>query len=205
MEIPLNGDVHCPDGRCGRSTYVIMNPTTEKLTHLVVREQWPSRTERLVPIGWVQVTTRDVIVLNRSREEFSRLDPFNQTDFVYTDVPHHATDPKLTLFWPYVVPAKRIVDQDIRRVSEGELVVRRGARVQATDGGVGHVDEFCVDADDGKITHLVLTEGNLLGLKEITIPLSYIERMEEGRVFLNVDKKTVRALPAIPVERRWRQ
>lgn len=204
MEIPLNADVHCPDGRCGRSTYVIMNPATETMTHVVVREQWPSRTERLVPISWVTITTRDVIVLSRPREEFSGLAPFNQTDFVHTDLPHYATDPKLTLLWPYVVPAKRIVDQDTRRVSEGELVVRRGASVDAIDGRVGRVDEFCVDSDDGQITHLVLREGNFLGQKEITIPLSYVERIEEGKVLLNVDKQTVDELPAIPIERRWR-
>jgi hypothetical protein len=50
MDLPLNVDVHCLDGRCGRSTYVIINPATDQVTHLVVREQWPSRTERMVPV-----------------------------------------------------------------------------------------------------------------------------------------------------------
>ena len=35
MDIPLNVEVHCPDGRCGRSTYIIINPTTEQVTERV--------------------------------------------------------------------------------------------------------------------------------------------------------------------------
>jgi len=111
MEFPLNAEVHCSDGRCGRSTHVILNPATGRITHLVVRERQPSRVERLVPVVLVVTTASEVIVLNCSREEFGRLEPFVQTEFVYGDLPHHATDPSLTLLWPYVVPAKRIVDR----------------------------------------------------------------------------------------------
>jgi hypothetical protein len=102
MDIRLNVDVHCVDGRCGRSTYIILNPVTERLTHLVVKEQWPSRIERLVPIDWVAFTTRDVIVLNKARVEFTQLEEFTQTEFVYRDVPHLTSEPKVTMFWPYV-------------------------------------------------------------------------------------------------------
>lgn len=204
MDIPLNVDVHCVDGRCGRSTHIILNPTTEQVTHLVVREQWPSRIERLVPVNWVTVSTRDVIVLKQARERFNQLEPFNQTDFVYTDVPHHATDPKLTLIWPYAVPAKRLVDEKMRRIPPGELAVRRGARVRATDGRVGQVDELLVDPEDGQITHLVLREGHLWGGKVVTIPVAQIDHIEEKVVYLRVDKKEIEQIPSIAVKRAWR-
>lgn len=203
MDLPLNVDVHCLDGRCGRSTYIIINPATDQVTHLVVREQWPSRTERMVPVEKIAITTRDVIILNQSRAEFTISDSFNQTDFVYTNVPHYATDPSLTLLWPYVVPAKRVLEDNIRRIPLGELAVRRGAKVQATDGRVGRVDEFVVDVEGGQITHLVLRDDNLWGQKEITIPINYFDRFEENTVYLNIDKTAVENLPAILVQRRW--
>lgn len=203
MDIRLNVDVHCTDGRCGRSTYIILNPITERLTHLVVKEQWPSRVERLVPIDWVIVTTRDVIVMNRSREEFTQLEPFTQREFVYRDVPHLASDPKVTMFWPYVVSSNLVVDQDVRRIPYDELAIKRGTAVQATDGKVGNVDEFVVDTDDCQISHLVLREGNLLGAKEVVIPVSYIDFLGEEGVYLNVDKKTIHTLPSVTVKRRW--
>ena len=202
MDIRLNVDVHCTDGRCGRSTYIILNPITERLTHLVVREQWPSRTERLVPIDWVAITTRDVIVLNKAREEFTQLEEFTQTEFVYRDVPHLTSDPKVTMFWPYVASSKQVIDQEVRRIPYDELAVKRGTAVQATDGKVGIVDEFVVDTEDSQISHLVLREGNLLGAKEVIIPISYIDFLGEEGVYLNVDKKTIKTLPSIAVKRR---
>ena len=200
MDIPLNVEVHCPDGRCGRSTFVIINPAIEKITHLVVREQWPSQTERLVPIDWVAVTTRDVIVLKYPRAEFTQLDPFNQTDFIQRDVPQFATDPKLTLIWPYVVPATRIVEDDSRQIPPGELAVRRGAKVRATDGRVGQVDEFLVDPETGHITHLVLREGLPWDKKHVNVPVSEIDRIEENTVYLKLDKKRVGELPFIQLQ-----
>jgi sporulation protein YlmC with PRC-barrel domain len=203
MDLSLNVDVHCLDGRCGRSTYIIINPATDQVTHLIVREQWPSRTERMVPVEKIAITTRDVIVLNQTRADFTTSDSFNQTDFVYTNVPHYATDPSLTLLWPYVVPAKRVIEDNVRRIPVGELAVRRGAKVQATDGRVGRVDEFVVDTEDGQITHLVLRDDKLWGQKEITIPVAFFDRFEENTVYLSIDRSAVGDLPAIPVQRRW--
>jgi sporulation protein YlmC with PRC-barrel domain len=200
MDIPLNVEVHCPDGSCGRSTYIIINPATDQITHLVIREQWPSQTERLVPIDWVAVTTRDVIVLKHSRAQFTLLDPFNQTDFIQRDVPQYATDPKLTLIWPYVVPATRIVEDDSRQIPPGELAVRRGAKVRATDGRVGQVDEFLVDPETGHITHLVLREGLPWDKKHVNVPVSEIDRIEENTVYLKLDKKGVGELPFIQLQ-----
>lgn len=203
MELSLNVDVHCTDGRSGRSTHIILNPATEQLTHLVVREARPSRVERLVPIELVQATTPELILLTISRAEFAGLEAFEQTQFVYTNVPHFATDPALTLIWPYVVPAKRMVDESVRRIAPQELAVRRGARVRATDGRIGRVDEFLIDPESGQITHLILRTEHLWGNKEIAIPVAFIDHIEEGLVLLNQDKAAVAELPSIPVKRSW--
>jgi len=200
MDIPLNVDVHCPDGRCGRSTHIIINPATEKVTHLVVKEQWPSWVERVVPVSWIAATTRDIIVLNQTRAQFTQLNAFNQTDFVQRDMPHYATDPKLTLVWPYTVPDRRVVEDEYRMVPPEELAVRRGARVRATDGRIGQVDEFLVDPQSGYITHLILREGLPWDKKLITIPITDIERIEENTVYLKLDKKNVKDLPTIPLK-----
>jgi sporulation protein YlmC with PRC-barrel domain len=202
MELPLNVEVHCRDGRCGRSSYIVVNPATEKVTHLVVKEKQPSRVERLVPAMLVAHTAAKVIVLDCTLAEFSALEPFNQTEFVYGDLPHHATDPSLTALWPYVVSAKRVVDEKIRAIPPGEIAVRRGARVHATDGRVGKVDEFVVDPESGYITHLCLREGHPWSDRTICIPVAAIGEIAERTVQLKIDKETIAALPPIPV-RRW--
>jgi sporulation protein YlmC with PRC-barrel domain len=203
MEIPLNVEVHCTDGRCGRSTHVILNPTTEQITHIVVQEKQPSRVERLVPAVLIGRTAAEVILLNCTMNEFLALEPFNQTEFVYSDLPHHAKDPSLTLLWPYVVPAKRVVDEKIRPIPPGELAVRRGARVRATDGRVGRVDEFLIDPDSGSITHLCLRKDHIFGDRAVCIPVSEIGTIEETVVHLSIDKEALAALPSVPVQRAW--
>jgi sporulation protein YlmC with PRC-barrel domain len=201
MDFSLNVEVHCTDGRCGRSTHIILNPATEQVTHLVVREKRPSTVERLVPVKLVAQTAAEVILLNCSLEQFANLEPFNQSEFVYRDVPHHATDPSLTLLWPYSVPAKRIVDDKIRPIPPGELAVRRGAQVRATDGRIGRVDEFMVDPETGNITHLCLREGYIREGKQVCIPVSEIDRIQEKVVYLKIDREAVAALPPIPINR----
>jgi sporulation protein YlmC with PRC-barrel domain len=79
--------------------------------------------------------------------------------------------------------------------------VRRGARVEATDGHVGRVDEFLIDPESEHITHLVMREGHLWGQRDVTIPISKVDRMEEDTVYLKLDKGSVEALPTIPVRR----
>jgi sporulation protein YlmC with PRC-barrel domain len=180
-----------------------MNPVTEQITHIVVREKRPSRVERLVPVILVKETATEAILLDCTLAEFSALEPFNQTDFVYGDLPHHATDPSLTVLWPYTVPAKRIVDDRIRPIAPGDLAVHRGARVRATDGRVGRVDEFVVDPETGNITHLSLREGTLREGKVTTIPVGDIDHIEEDVVHLNIDKDTVASRPSVPVKRWW--
>ncbi|MCB9419260.1 MAG: PRC-barrel domain containing protein [Ardenticatenaceae bacterium] len=204
MEFPLGVDVHCTDGLCGRSTYIILNPVTEQVTHLVVQEKQTPTFERLVSIKLVATTAAEIILLNCTREEFANLELFNQPDFIFTDIPQHATDPSLTMLWPYVVPVKRIIDDKIRRIPPGELAVRRGARVRATDGWVGRVDEFMVGPISGNITHLVLREGHPWKERDVTIPVGEIDHIEEKIVYLKVNKKTIAAMPSVPVKRRWK-
>lgn len=205
MRFPLNADVHCLDGLCGRSSYVVLNPITEQITHIVVQEKQPSRVERLVPVILVSQTAAEVILLNCTLHEFSALEPFNQIEFVYGDLPHHATDPSLTLLWPYAVPAKRIVDEKIRPIPPGDLAVRRGARVQATDGRVGQVDEFLVDPESGYITHLCVRESRRRGDCRACIPVSEIAEIKEEVVHLKVDKKAVECMASIPATRSWEE
>lgn len=82
-----------------------------------------------------------------------------------------------------------------------ELAIRRGARVVAQDGQVGQVDEFVVDRPSEHITHLVMREGHLWEQRDIIIPASYIERIEDNAVYLSINRASVITLPTVPVHR----
>lgn len=201
MKLPLNVDVHCTDGRCGRSTHIIYNPAIETVTHVVVKERMAPKAERLVPVKWIKETTPELILLSCTKADVTTAELFNQTDFVRRDEPVYDTEPELTLLWPYRVPAKKIIADQHRQIPPGELAVRRGARVRATDGRVGRVDEFVVDPESGHITHLVLREGLPWDKRHVDIPVAEIDHIEENVVHLKLDKKSIEALPFIPLRR----
>jgi sporulation protein YlmC with PRC-barrel domain len=90
-----------------------------------------------------------------------------------------------------------------KQIPPGELTVRRGTRVIAMDGYVGHVDEFVVNSENGYITHLVMREGHQWGRKDVIIPLSAMGDTHENTVFLKLDKHQIKSLPTFPLHRRW--
>ena len=204
MDIPLNAEVHCADGVCGRSTYVIVNPVNEQVTHVVVREEWFPHAEYLVPLSLVIESTPDIIHLRCTKDELIMQEPFTEVEYVEGDLPGFRYERDDFMMWPYNVPEEyEAIPVEIERVPLGELAVRRGAHVAAADGRVGRVDEFLVDPVSEHITHLILRKGHLWGQKDVTIPVSEIARIEEDTVYLKLTKEQIGALPMIPVRRRY--
>ena len=108
-------------------------------------------------------------------------------------------------YMPYVTPDMTVqVPVEHLQIPYGEMAVRRGTRVEATDGYVGKVDEFVINPENGYITHLVMREGHLWGKKDVIIPLSaMMGDTSEDTVFLKLDKQQIQSLPTFPVHRRW--
>jgi sporulation protein YlmC with PRC-barrel domain len=202
MDVPVNADVLCADGSCGHSTYVIINPTTWRVTDVVVKEKRFPYIERLVSLDQVAETGPNWVRLRCTKIELAAMDPFIELEFLPGSVPFVPYEADEYLTWPYVLPQGMAVPLEHERIPPNELAVRRGAHVEAKDGRVGVIDEFLVDPTNGHITHLVLREGHLWGKKDVTIPVSQIDRIEEDTVYLRLSKLDIEALPAIPVRRQ---
>ncbi len=211
MDIPVNAQVECTEGLCGRSTYVVFNPITDRLTHLVVRETDSPHREHLVPIEEVKETTPDLILLRCTRAGLASMGDFIEREYLHITDSLGGYEPEEIMIWPYAMPATEyippenlLVQVTHKRVPPHELAVHRGARVMATDGHVGQVDEFLVDPASEQITHLVLREGHLWGKVDVTIPISEIGHIEENSVYLKLSKKAIGALPTVPIRHRLR-
>ena len=213
MEIQVQTQVHCTDGVCGRSEYVLIDPVQDQVTHVVVRDDAAPHTEYVVPVDLLTESDEHTIHLRISQEDLRKLDPFIKTEVVEEKMPtmyagrlgSPAGYGMGTFYYlPYVVPEGTMrLPVEHLQVPPGELAVRRGLRVQATDGEVGRVDEFMVDSESGCITHLVMHEGHLWGHRDVLIPLSAIDEIRDESVCLKLDKQQVEALPTFPVRRHW--
>jgi hypothetical protein len=210
MEIPLNAQVECSDGVCGRSMFVLINPVNEQVTHLVVREDAFPNKEYLVPVEMVSGTIVDTIRLHCSKAEMEKMDPFIKTTYIEEKVSGsnlgfggEMYGMGVYYYMPYITPVTVKVPVEHKQIPLGELAVRRGTRVEATDGYIGHIDEFVVNPENCFITHLVLREGHLWGSKDVIIPVSAMGETREDTVFLKLSKQQIEALPTFPVHRRW--
>jgi hypothetical protein len=58
-----------------------------------------------------------------------------------------------------------------------------------------------MDPKNGEITHLLMREGHLWGVKDVTVPISAVDTTDGKTIYLKLDKKAVKALPTAPVKR----
>jgi sporulation protein YlmC with PRC-barrel domain len=216
MRLDLGTPVRCIDDKFGELDDVVIDPITRRITHLVVRSHGKVAPARLVPIGLVETDEGKEICLRCSVEEAGRLDAVQ--DFAYLRLDQFPVDdPKWdvgiehTLAMPYYPGSdlgnyadayEESVGVSYDRVPKGEVEIQRSSAVVAADGDVvGHVDGFLVDRDD-HISHFVLERGHLWKRREVTVPISAVEKVETDSVTLNLTKRELGKLPPMKV-RRW--
>src|SRR5512138_3047646 len=202
IDLPMKAEVRCSDGVVGFSTHVIGNPVDHQVTHLVVKSVQPPFNEYLVPIDQLEDTTPHLIKLICTRNEFEKMEPFEVEEYIRTRYPNYQV-------LPYQLPGQVLMDEVIEyipvknhNIPQGEITVWRDAKVEATDGYVGLVDELLINSSNMQATHLVLRERNLFQQREITIPVSQIERVDEGTIYLKLDRQSIEELPTTPIQ-RW--
>jgi sporulation protein YlmC with PRC-barrel domain len=213
-EFVIGADASCTDGPCGQVTRVVVNPVAQTVTHLVVEPKHRQGLGRLVPLALVSGTATQ-IRLDCSQADFQRLDSAEETQFIPGSAGYAAYGPDQVLAWPYygLGAGGPVSDMDLAAVSQtvtfdtvpaGELAVRRGDRVQATDGAIGHVQGLVIDQGSHHVTHVLLAEGHLWGHKDVAIPVSAVipasaaERADAG-LRISLTKEQVKDLPAVDI------
>jgi len=82
-------------------------------------------------------------------------------------------------------------------VPEGEVEVRRGDHVHASDGDIGQIHALRIDRDNYDVTSVLLQEGHhLWGHKEVAIPIHAVASLDDG-IRLNITKQQVADLPPV--------
>ncbi len=206
----IGSEVSCTDGDAGELTRVVVDPVAGVLTHLVVEPKGRLGLARLVPIDLVFAgAAGEPVRLGCTLAEFAHLDPAEETQFVPGTQGYGAYGPQQVLTWPYSTMGggHGVPDRLLDGVSEtvtydtvpvGEVEVRRGEHVHATDGPIGHVEGLVIDPGSHHVTHVLLQEGHLWGRKEVAIPVTAVTSTDDG-IRLSLSKHEVGALPAVDV------
>jgi len=84
-------------------------------------------------------------------------------------------------------------------VPAGEVAIRRGEQVHATDGEIGRVQGLVIDRGSCHVTHVLLQEGHLWGRKDVAVPIGSVASTVGG-IRLTIAKHEVQDLPPIDVD-----
>jgi hypothetical protein len=215
-EFVIGSDVACSDGPCGVLSRVVVDPIAGAIAYLDVEPRHCRHGGHLVPISLVANATTKETRLKCSKAEFEALEPAEDTEFLPAVGGQSGYTPGQALWLPYfsraghggAIPGAVLPSHDMAlrsnevssgKVPLGDVDVRRGEHVAATDGPIGQVKGLVVDPSDHHVTHILLDEGHLWGEKTVAIPIGAVKRLGEViRVTLSQDE--IRDLPSVDVE-----
>ena len=213
-QFTIGSDVSCSDGTCGELRRVVVDPVARALTHLVVEVKHRQGMGHLVPIDLVSSSGAE-IHLRCTVAQFEALENAEETQFLPGASGQWGYGQDQMLSQPYYGlgmggmgmggagmggmgmgggrgPQPITVD----RIPVGEVEVRRGEHVYATDGPIGRVQGLVVDPSDHHVTHVLLDEGHLWGKKRVAIPIGAVTGVDDG-VALNLTRDEVGDLPPV--------
>jgi sporulation protein YlmC with PRC-barrel domain len=207
-QFTIGAEVSCSDAVCGEVSRVVVDPVARALTHLVVHPKHSGGLDRLVPLDLVDVAPGEVR-LRCTSAEFDKLDAAEETRFLPGGSGYAGYYEGQALSWPYYgigmggmgLGMMETVPQTVTTdtVPLGEVDVRRGDQVHATDGDIGRVQGLVIDPRDHHVTHVLLQEGHLWGRKEVAIPIGAVTRVDDG-IRLNISKQAVQGLPPVDID-----
>jgi sporulation protein YlmC with PRC-barrel domain len=219
-QFTIGVEVNCSDGVCGEVSRVVVDPIARAVTHLVVEPKHRQGLGRLVPLELVAATNGE-IALSCTMADFDKLDPAEETQFLPGSDGYGSYGREQVYSWPYyglggaalggsmgggigmaggglgTGIGSQTVTYDT--VPLGEVAVRRGDPVHATDGDIGKVQGIVIDTRTHGVTHVLLQEGHLWGRKDVAIPIRAVTRVGEV-IELNMTKQALEELPSIDVD-----
>jgi sporulation protein YlmC with PRC-barrel domain len=221
-QFTIGVDAVCTDGICGEVSRVVIDPVAEVVTHLVVEPKHRKGLGRLVPLPLVD-TSEPQVRIDCTQAEFEQLDRAEETAFLPAPNGFGTYSRTQVLSSPYYGlslggmglgalgtggleaeagnigfgNASQPVVYDT--LPPGEVAVRRGEHVRATDGEIGKVHGLVIDPRNHHVSHVLLEEGHLWGRMEVAIPIHAVMGTEDG-ITLNLTKDDVASLPAVDID-----
>jgi uncharacterized protein YrrD len=188
----IGAHVEATDGRCGHLVRVIVDPGDEALTHLVVQHGHHEEGARLVPVKLVASVEDEVIRLNCTKARFDLLDAAENIELL-SSADLVSSQQNISVGLPLGHHSKpRFSDV----LPAGEVAVRRGDPVHATDGEIGAVEGVVIDPVSHQVTHVILQEGHFWGRKEVAIPIGAANRVD-NEIRVDLTKDEIEALPPV--------
>jgi len=127
---------------------------------------------------------------------------FEDSYFGYYGYPMYWNGPSMWGYYPRIVRDR----EKWKEVTQGEKAwdpnlrstqAVSGHNIQASDGEIGHVEDFIIDDDTWAIRYLIINTRNWWPGKKVLISPQWIERVSwsESKVFVNLTRETIKQSP----------
>jgi len=196
VRFEIGTPVSCEDGPCGVLSRVVIDPIKRSVTHLVVEPRHRHSLARLVPVELAE-PREGALGLRCTLAAWRALRLVEESEYLVPPEEWLEYSGDSLLGLPYYAETPPVIAHE--RLPAGEVEIRRGEHVHASDGVIGRVEGVVVDPADHHLTHVLLQEGHLWGKKDVAIPIGAVDRVDWDGVHVSLAKQEIAELPPIEV------
>lgn len=210
LPVAIGAEVRGPEGSLGEVEKIIVDPTTDRLTGVVVKHGRVFSDRRVLPLDAIRRADGSALYVDLDDEQFSTLEDFDPVRYRSPD-PDYSGPPGFDAahghnfnLENYVAmgPANIALGQAMKplgypggEISEPQAphwdTLSEGADILDADGEkVGEVAALVLDGETGEPARLRVRRGFLFG-DEADLPTAWIDSIADGRLRLNVPRRTV--------------
>jgi len=204
LDIRLGAIIFCWDGRAGRVTRLVVEPTTRRVTHIVV-EHGLLHHEVVSPIGYLEQAGDGSLALNMILQDLASLPHYAEVDYLLPEpsrLPQQAgVMTGLGGRLPHGLPldiswSKRFVKGHTHRgLPSDETPIGRDTQITNREGHVGRLGHVLLDQETDVVQALVVRSGHL-SKKDICVPADRIAWIDEVEIHIKADRSQLEEFPA---------
>jgi uncharacterized protein YrrD len=207
--------MNCTDGEIGRVEEFYFDDEHWAIRYLVVNTgNWLTGRQVLIsPYSLLSISTEKhcihVNLTKKQIEDSPSLETdkpvsrqFEESYYGYYQWPMYWGGPYLWGAYPYMIhnPENQRANTQHNQVGDSHLRSTHdvvGHHLQATDGEIGHVDDFILDSETWAIRYLIIDTRNWWPGKKILLSPQWIERVSwsEAKVFVNLTRDLLKDSP----------
>lgn len=193
--------------KIGTLRRVVIDAKTRDVTDIVVDQGMLAGSEKVIPVGLVDLESEDQITLRETNQGVDDFMNYETTHYIPLDRRDAPFENIETSYWypptnlqthidgvmPGPLPDRALETES--SIPEGRVTISQGAQViSADDKHVGNVEQVIVDSENNNATHLVVGKGFLLKEHKL-VPVLWVTQVGEDKVYLSVEASLFDRLP----------
>jgi sporulation protein YlmC with PRC-barrel domain len=183
----------------GKVSRVAMDPTSRKVTHLIVHQGRMMGRYVVVPMTTITQVEEGHIHIDVAEGDMHRLPDFRETDFLPPEEgwEYPLAYPPGGVIWPmsmswagastYPILSNAIVKENI---PDEDVTIDAGTSVECVDGHCGRIDRVIVDDDSQAVVGFVIRKGFLF-TQDIHATMDWVDHIDASGVHLKLRKDEV--------------